>query len=133
MHAYSSDLEGKVFPLYLLEEKLKPEGFAIGGGWDYDHGSFDYPLELEGTYVHLRLPFKPVSGELDRQEAYVEFRQPFLLAHQYQDDVDIEASSGNIQASFNQFQSPVDEDATLSSAYVAEGERILRRVEDILS
>ncbi len=45
-----SRLEGKQFQLYHLEEQLKPMGYTIGGGWDYDHGYFDYKIADDVGY-----------------------------------------------------------------------------------
>lgn len=81
-------LEGKQFQLYHLEEQLKPLGYVIGGGWDYDHGYFDYKIADDLGYQFLRVPFRAVDGQLDSHGTTVELGRPFLLAHKYQQGID---------------------------------------------
>lgn len=51
MLALSSAVEGRHFKLHDLEKKLKPIGYVIGGGWEYEHGFFDYKVDQnEATY-----------------------------------------------------------------------------------
>ena len=38
MYEIPTKIEGKQYSLYKLEEALKPIGYSIGGGWDYDQG-----------------------------------------------------------------------------------------------
>ncbi len=95
-----SQLEGRQFDLYKLEQKLKPVGYSIGGSWDYDHGSFDYKISDDGGYQFLRLPFTAVDGQLDARNCTVELGRPFLLNHVYQEELDDHAQSGNIQGGF---------------------------------
>ncbi|MGQ0421215.1 YugN family protein, partial [Bacillus sp. HC-Mk] len=40
-----SNLEGRTYALYKLEEIMKPLGYSIGGNWDYDKGCFDYKID----------------------------------------------------------------------------------------
>jgi len=123
-----SSLNGYKTTLYKLETALKPMGFSVGGGWEYDHGYFDYRLAKEGTYYFVRIPFKAIEGELDRPGVEVEVGAPFLLGHQYQDGID-KGEVGNISASFNQFQTPKDPDVDIPKEYVKQGTIIMQQAE----
>jgi hypothetical protein len=128
----SSQLEGKTFGLFDLETKLKPEGYAIGGGWDYDHGSFDYKIDDSDGYQFLRVPFKAVDGSLDQDGVMVELLQPFLLSHKYEDGMDDEGNIGNLSASFNQFAEPENPDAEFPENYISLGKTLVRDLEKLL-
>lgn len=127
-----SQLEGKHFDLYILEQKLKPIGYCIGGNWDYDHGAFDYKMNDEGSYQFLRLPFRAIDGQLDSRNCKVELGKPYLLAHQYQKGLDDHAHSDNSSAAFNQFQEPVDEDAPIPNSFNGVGKTLVHQLEDVL-
>ncbi len=55
-----SNLEGRTYALYKLEEIMKPLGYSIGGNWDYDKGCFDYKIDEEDGYQFLRVPLQPL-------------------------------------------------------------------------
>ncbi|RID85378.1 hypothetical protein D1953_11205 [Peribacillus asahii] len=128
----SSKLEGKTFSLWDLEQKLKPLGYVIGGNWDYDHGSFDYLIDNKEGYQFLRLPFQAVDGTLDRDGAKVELLRPYLLAHQYEGNLDYEGNISNFSASFNQFATPEDSDADFPEKYISYGKSLVQDVEKAL-
>lgn len=132
MRRLSSKLENKTFPLPLLETKLEAIGFSIGGGWDYDHGSFDYKVSDEDGYQYLRLPFIAVDGQLDSTGATVKFQQPFVLNHQYQADLDDFVNIGAMTGSINQFQEPEDKDAQVSKQAYEKAKELLQEVEQEL-
>jgi len=127
-----SSLEGYTTTLYKLETVLKPLGFSFGGGWEYDHGFFDYPISKEGSYYYVRLPFTATEGELDREGVEVKIGTPFLLGHQYEDGIDKDGEVGNISATFNQFQSPKDPDTDIPEEYSEKGKAILQRAEQAI-
>ncbi|CAH0344586.1 YugN-like family protein [Bacillus sp. CECT 9360] len=125
----ASRLEGKTFVLYELESKMKPMGYVISGNWDYDHGYFDYKIDDDDGYQFLRVPFRAVDGQLDAGGATVQLQKPFLLDHQYQDDVDDEGNIGNLTASFNQFQEPKNPDAEFPENYIGLGKALVHDLE----
>jgi hypothetical protein len=127
-----SELEGKHFDLFKLEQLLKPLGYSIGGNWDYDHGAFDYKIDDEVGYQFLRLPFKAIDGQLDSKSCTVSLQRPFLLSHKYQRGIDDHAEIGNASAAFNQFQEPVDKDASFPEKYIEVGRSLVREVESAL-
>lgn len=125
-----SKIEGKQFDLYKLEQKLKPIGYTIGGNWDYDHGAFDYKINDDDSYQFLRLPFKAIDGQLDARNCTVQLGRPFLLSHAYEDGLDKLGASG--AGTFNQFQSPVDKDASFSDQYIDNGKALVQELESLL-
>jgi hypothetical protein len=130
----SSSVVGKQYDLFKLEQLLKPKGYAIGGNWDYDHGYFDYKLDnQEDGYQYLRLPFRAVDGQLDSRNCTVELQTPFLLSHEYQDDIDQDHSAiGNASALYNQFQEPKNKDAEVPSNLIDRGKALIQELETIL-
>ncbi len=129
----SSQLEGKQFDLYKLEQRLKPEGYSIGGNWDYDHGYFDYKISDTDGYQFLRLPFQAIDGQLDSPNCTVELGKPFLLNHVYQSGLDDDHThADNSSAAFNQFQEPEDKDGRIPEQLREVGERLVQELESIL-
>ena len=55
-----SNLEGRTYALYKLEEIMKPLGFSIGGNWDYDKGCFDYKIDEEDGYQFYECHLQPL-------------------------------------------------------------------------
>ncbi|KHF41068.1 YugN-like family protein [Halalkalibacter okhensis] len=135
MIALQSTVEGKEMKLKELEDKLKPLGYGIGGGWDYDHGYFDYKIDEEDGYTFLRLPFKALDGELEQRGVTVQIGTPFLLNHKYQDGLDDNPDVFNglfrmaYNSSVNQFQEPVDKDATVDKKYLPTAKSLVEELE----
>ncbi|MGJ7920078.1 YugN-like family protein [Neobacillus sp. LXY-4] len=128
-----SKIEGEQIDLYQLEQELKPIGYSIGGNWEYDHGFFDYKMNDEhSSYQFLRIPFHAVDGQLDSRNCTVEIGRPFLLSHVYQANLDDHVHVDNSNASFNQFQEPVDKDASFPDQYVDKGKALVQVLEEIL-
>ncbi|PYZ93889.1 hypothetical protein CR194_12190 [Salipaludibacillus keqinensis] len=126
-----SRLENQTFKLYDLEKKLKPIGYVIGGGWEYDHGYFDYQMEDNGSYLFVRLPFEAVEGEeLDVKGVHVTLGRPFLLAHKYQRGLDDEVHDPN--PLLNQFSEPQDPDAEFPKEWIQSGQDYVRELEQII-
>ncbi|PLR82810.1 hypothetical protein CVD25_11195 [Bacillus canaveralius] len=126
-----SKAEGMHFDLFKLERMLKPLGYTIGSGWDYDHGSFDYKIDDDG-YQFLRVPFRAIDGQLDSNGCTVAIGRPFLLSHKYQQGIDDHAVTGNMTAAFNQFSEPVDKDANFPEKYVDIGKSLVNELESTL-
>lgn len=124
-----SKIEGLHYDLYKLEQLLKPLGYSIGGNWDYDHGYFDYKIDDKEGYQFLRLPFQAIDGQLDEKNCTVMLRRPFLLSHLYQSGLDDHAYIGNASASFDQFQEPVEKDASFPEKYVDTGKALVQELE----
>ncbi|RKL64980.1 hypothetical protein CR203_23165 [Salipaludibacillus neizhouensis] len=126
-----SALEDQTYKLMDLENKLKPLGYVIGGGWEYDHGHFDYEMESDGSYLFVRVPFRPVEGEeLDMKGVNVTIERPFLLAHKYEDGLDEDVHDPN--PLLNQFSEPEDSDAEFPQEWVNTGKEYVRELEEVL-
>ncbi|WP_332634253.1 YugN-like family protein [Halalkalibacter flavus] len=135
MIALQSTVEGKEMKLKELEDKLKPLGYDIGGGWEYDHGYFDYKIDEEDGYTFLRLPFRAVDGELDQRGVTVQLGTPFLLNHKYQEGLDDNPDVFNglfrmaYNSAINQFQEPVDKDSTVDQKYMPTAKSLVEELE----
>jgi hypothetical protein len=128
-----SNVEGKQFDLYKLEQILKPIGYSIGGGWEYSHGAFDYKIDDENdSYLFLRVPFSSIDGQLDSPNCTVEIGRPFLLSHQYQGELDDNAGAGTFSGTINQFSEPVNEDARFPEKYIDNGKQAVEKLEAAL-
>ncbi|MDG5790097.1 YugN-like family protein [Evansella sp. AB-P1] len=126
-----SALENKEYQLYELEKKLKPLGYVIGGGWEYDHGYFDHKIEEGGEYLYVRLPFTAIDGELDTRGVHVKLGRPFLLAHQYESGLDHD-NEEDPNPLFNQFAAPDNPDAIFPAEWIATGKEYIRELEQVI-
>ncbi|ABS23713.1 YugN-like family protein [Bacillus cytotoxicus] len=125
-----SDLEGRLYALYQLEETLKPLGYNIGGNWEYDKGCFDYKLDEEDGYQFLRLPFTAVEGELDVPGVVVRLGTPYLLSHVYQDELDDQVNMFAAGTSgLDQFAEPKDADGHIKRKYIEIGKAFVQEIE----
>lgn len=124
-----SKLEGEKYELNELEYTLKPLGYDIGGGWEYDHGAFDYKLDDENGYMFLRIPFNAIKGELDKDNCVVQLGTPYLLHHVYQRGLDDNVSVWNKSASLNQFSEPQDPDGSIDEKWISIGEKLVKDLE----
>jgi hypothetical protein len=126
-----SKVENHTFKLYDLEKKLKPVGYVIGGGWEYDHGYFDYKIDDNGSYLFVRLPFQAVDGEeLDVKGVHVTLGRPFLLAHKYKQGLDDHVDDPNPLV--NQFSEPEDPDAPFPPEWIAAGREYVIELEQMI-
>ncbi|MFA9560234.1 YugN-like family protein [Evansella sp. AB-rgal1] len=126
-----SSLENKEIKLSHLEQKIKPLGYVIGGGWEYDHGYFDYKMVDEGEYLFVRLPFSAVDGDLDTKGVTVRLGRPFLLSHQYEDGLD-HTNEEDPNPLFNQFAAPENPDATFPYEHINVGKEYVRELEQVI-
>ncbi|KEK25129.1 YugN-like family protein [Bacillus gaemokensis] len=125
-----SNLEGRTYALYKLEETLQPLGYSIGGNWDYDKGCFDYKVDEEDGYQFLRVPFTAVEGELDVPGVVVRIETPYLLSHVYQDELDDQVNTLAAGTSgLDQFAEPKDADGNIKRKYVDIGEALVKELE----
>ncbi|PYZ97060.1 hypothetical protein CR205_00165 [Alteribacter lacisalsi] len=125
-----SPLEGHIMGMDDLEDKIKPLGYVVGGGWEYDHGYFDYMMNSDGSYLCVRLPFTAYDGELDRKDAEVQLGRPFLLAHKYQRGLDDNVHDPNPLT--NQFSEPVDKDAEFPKEWIQTGKEYVNELEQVI-
>lgn len=134
MQSLSSSLTSQEQEFAIVQNGLSKHGFALGGNWDYDHGSFDCALDDKST-VWLRLPFHVTNGNLDSEspetDAKIRFGEPYVLKHLYNEGIDKEGGMGMLGALINQFSDPVDPDADIESRWIEAAKSKLRQVEAI--
>ncbi|MCD1260971.1 hypothetical protein B5M42_019395 [Paenibacillus athensensis] len=115
-----------------VRDKLHEHEFALGGGWEYDHGYFDKYLD-EAHKVWLRIPFEVVDGRIEGDtastDALVKLGTPFVLKHIYNEGLDVEAEAETMGAMLDQFQTPLDPDAAIEDKWVKEAKDVLQEVE----
>jgi len=132
----SSSIIGKEIYYNQMNEGSGQLGYVLSGNWEYDGGFFDKGLDDENK-VWLRVPFQVVNGTVASEstvsDAYIRLGEPFVLHHIYQEGNDPNAISGVITASFNQFQAPVDKDASVSKEWIQKGEHEVKLLEQSLS
>lgn len=132
MQSIPSSLTSQEQEFVIVKNDLTEHGFALGGSWDYDHGSFDCALDAKHQ-VWLRLPFDVTNGNLDSEsqeiDATIRFGEPYVLKHVYNEGLDKEAQPRVLGAMIDQFQDPVDKDAKIESHWIDEAKSKLRRVE----
>lgn len=116
MISLQTELEGKRSYFGYMEDKFKTYGFSLCGAWEYDRGKFDSILWREkGETIYLRLPFHVLDGELDKRDAYIEFRTPYIIKHVVNIGLDRDENSLLSVTGFNQFQKPLDKDGTINN------------------
>ncbi|BAB07060.1 YugN-like family protein [Halalkalibacterium halodurans] len=135
-----SQVENKIISLKELKNKLEPLGYSIGGGWEYDHGYFDYKIDEDGGgYTFLRVPFQAVDGDLEQRRVQVRLGRPFLLNHKYEEGFDEEPNpfnglvGMNTAGLFNQFTKPVDKDAQVDAKFFPVAQNLIQELEMALS
>lgn len=130
----SSPLTGSIFTYNDVEKELQALGFKLADNWDYEHGYFDYKIDDHVGYQFLRLPFVVTSGSLDAPSDYatIQMEEPFLLSHKYNPGLDDNIKEGNVRAIFDQFQEPVDKDASIPEKLISVGRDLLADVEQVL-
>jgi hypothetical protein len=134
MYAILSSLTSQVQEYVIVKNVLSEHGFALGGNWSYDHGSFDCALD-EANKVWLRLPFDVTNGNLDSEsqenDTKIRFGQPFVLKHVYNEGLDREAQPRALGAMMDQFSDPVDPDDEIESHWIDRAREKLNTVESI--
>ncbi|REK68535.1 MULTISPECIES: YugN family protein [Cohnella] len=132
MYAISSRLTGQIREYASAERELAGKGFTLSGNWDYRHGSFDCALD-DAEKVWLRLPFSVTSGNLDSEtediNAKIQFGEPFVLKHVYNEGLDPEAQPRTFGAMFDQFSDPADRDADIEPEWIEKARERLREIE----
>ncbi|TVY01080.1 YugN-like family protein [Paenibacillus cremeus] len=133
MYPLNSNLTGREEAFEQVRSYLHEHQFALGGNWDYEHGSFDRYLD-EAHKVWLRIPFEVTHGTLDGDsgatDAMVQLGTPFVLKHVYNEGLDKEAQMRTYGALVNQFQEPLDKDAAVDDKWVNEAKSLLHEVEN---
>ncbi|HLR72425.1 MAG TPA: YugN family protein [Pseudogracilibacillus sp.] len=110
----STPIEGKQAYFGDLRDAVREYGFSLCGGWDYHKGKFDSVIWREGgESIYLRMPFYVIDGELDRNDALLQFMTPYVIKHIVHVGLDRDGTSLLDATGFAQFQEPIDTDATI--------------------
>lgn len=127
----NSALSGVRMEKLAIEEFLVSRGFETGGGWDYDHGYYDYVFRKKPHYDVLRIPVAVKNGEFDQPSAVLEIGKPIVLRHKYQTGIeeDGDAALGFGAGPLNQFQKPIEEDADVDRQLVDSGMQLIDLLE----
>lgn len=115
-----------------IDNYLCKHNFTLAGNWDYKHGYLDRRLDEE-RMVWLRVPFHVIRGSLDGEcggcKATVRLGRPFVFRHVYNTGTDKHAKPHLLGALFDQFQAPIDPDASLNEYWVEQARQVLQEVE----
>ena len=137
MITITSKIEGLQIPYGLLQDQLEPEGFYLGGGYDYDHGYLDKPLDWEsnqGYRYYLRIPLYTVKGELESRNAVVRIGKPFIIKHEFLTGNDPSGDIGLLSSLVNQFSEPVPSaDDPIDEKWIQRAEKVIHLIESKLA
>ncbi len=128
----NTGIEGFQTTYQKAKDLLYPEGFTIGGGWNYDHGYFDHPLDWEteqGYRYYLRIPVYAMKGEIEEPNAVVELGKPFVIKHEFRTKNDPAGDAGVVSSLVNQFSEPVPTDnAEIDEQWIARARKLVERI-----
>lgn len=127
----NSALSGVRLEKRAAEDFLMSRGFTIGGGWDYDHGYFDFVFTKKPHYDVLRIPVSVKRGDFEQPSALLEIGVPLVLRHKYQSGIEEERDTvlGFGAGPLNQFQNPVEKDADVDRQLVDSGKQLIGLLE----
>jgi hypothetical protein len=132
LYSIPSSITSQVQDYVVANNALSEHGFTLGGNWEYDHGSFDCALD-DKNKVWLRLPFDVTVGNLDSEsqesDLKIQFGQPFVLKHVYNEGLDREAQPRAMGALMDQFSDPIDPDDEIESHWIEQAKLKLKKVE----
>ncbi|WP_047986558.1 YugN family protein [Ornithinibacillus californiensis] len=109
-----SAIQGKTAYFGEARHLAKQFGLSLCGSWEYDGAFLDATLHREGgETIYLRMPFHVLEGELDRNDAFIEFGKPFVIKHIVHIGLDKDEASLFAATGLNQFQEPLDKDGQI--------------------
>ena len=118
-----------------INQALQQEDFSLGGGYTYEHGYFDKPLDPEEHVYryYLRIPAEALEGDLDHPKTTIRLGQPFIIKHEVLTDNDPSGDIGLASALVNQFQTPIPaEDHPIDEKYIERGKQAIQIAEQRL-
>lgn len=74
----NSTIENNIYPLFVLEERLKPGGDVRAVNWDYASKFVELAIEDRGAHYVLKIPFYAVKGSLNYPGITVRVDRPLL-------------------------------------------------------
>src|SRR5690625_4018524 len=106
-----TDIEGEQMTFGYAQKTLEEIGYTMGVSCEYDSVFVNGVLHRKGgETMYVRLPFQELEGELDRQDAWIEFQKPFVIRHVVNVGLDKVSNSLIAATGFSQFQEPLDKD-----------------------
>ncbi|RAL25569.1 YugN family protein [Thermoflavimicrobium daqui] len=133
MISIPSAIEGYQNSFKEIQSSFEEEGFSLGGGYTYDHGYFDHPLDWEerhGYRYYLRIPTQAIQGELDQPNTKVKLGRPFVIKHEFLTDNDPTANSGLLTGFVSQFSKPISvEDHEIDQKWIERAQNLLHQLE----
>jgi hypothetical protein len=127
-----SKLEGYENSFGTINGLLQEENFSLGGGYTYEQGFFDRPLDPEAHIYryYLRIPARALNGDLDHPKTKIRLGQPFIIKHEVLTGNDPSADIGLASALINQFTTPVNaEDHPIADHYIERGKQAVQQAE----
>ncbi|ALX47229.1 YugN family protein [Lentibacillus amyloliquefaciens] len=124
-----SNIENTIYPLFVLEERLKPGGDIIAANWDYINEVVELTIEDQGHHYVLRIPFYAVAGSLNYPGVTVRVDQPYILDYKGETRNGRGTDEGTSPAG-SKFQSSVN--LPDAPELHLTGERIMRNIEQLL-
>ncbi|MDK8183115.1 YugN family protein [Paenibacillus sp. UMB4589-SE434] len=131
MREIDSLISGRQYRYDGIKEVLESCGYAVGGNWNYEGGSFDKAVETHQDVV-VRIPFLAIDGHFDAEsdnETIIELRSPLVLKHVVQRGNDPHAEMHLMGAMIDQFQTPVQPDAEVSDEEWKAGRQLIQQIE----
>ncbi|TMN23201.1 hypothetical protein FH966_09970 [Lentibacillus cibarius] len=126
-----TEIEGKRAFFGDVFKVFRSNGYTLCGNWEYDRGKFDMVLCREGgETIYIRVPFSVLEGELDKPDAYLEFRTPYVIKHVVNTGLEWDQNALLTTTGFSQFQEPLDKDGNITdkSRWEAAGEQEVQEV-----
>ncbi|MUK89260.1 hypothetical protein GMD78_12840 [Ornithinibacillus sp. L9] len=109
-----TEIEGRTAHFGEMMSIARHNGFGLCGSWEYDGGFFDSIIWREGgETIYVRIPFHVLKGQLDRPDALLEFKRPFVIKHVVHIGLDQGENSLLAATGINQFQEPLDKDGQI--------------------
>lgn len=127
-----SKLEGYQNSFATINRLLQEVNFTLGGGYTYEQGFFDRPLDPEAHIYryYLRIPARALNGDLDHPKTTIRLGQPFIIKHEVLTGNDPSADIGLGSALINQFSTPIPaEDHPIADQYIERGKKAVQQAE----
>jgi hypothetical protein len=132
-----STIEDKHMKFANLSDLLQEKDFRLGGGYSYDHGYFDKPLDWEADHGYryfLRIPVFQIQGEIGDPDTLVRIGKPFVIKHEFRTDEsnDPTADAGVFSGLVNQFTTPIPaEDHPIDSKWIDRAKEVIHQLEEL--
>lgn len=131
MFELQTGIEGKRSYFGIMRDIFHDHGCSFCSNFDYYQGKFDALLWRDGgESIYLRVPISVLDGELDHDDAHIEFGTPFIIKHVVNIGLDHDENAFLTTTGLNQFQKPLDTDGHIydKSRWAKVGEETIEEV-----